>query len=142
MANAWGNAVNLQRDNPDAIASLLTIEAMMEWVKAEDSTYYYGGPLLFFGVYYGSLAPMLGGKPALSLSFFQRAAAASNGKFLMTYVYEAKTYAVQIQDESLFENLLQQVIQAPDGVLPEQNLANAVARLQARALLARKTDYF
>lgn len=53
--NAWGSAVNLQRDNPDAIAQLPTVNAMMQWVREQDSTFYYGGPLFYFGVFYGSL---------------------------------------------------------------------------------------
>ncbi len=140
--NAWGNAVNLQRDDPGAIASMPTVNAMMEWVLEQDSTYYYGGPLLYFGVYYASLPAILGGKPELGRSYFERAASVSGGKFLMTSVYEAQTYAVQVQNDSLYTDLLTRVIQAPVDLLPEQNLANAVAKARAKILLARKADFF
>jgi len=140
--NAWGSAVNLRREDPSAIASLPTINAMMEWVMSQDSAYYYGGPMLYFGVYYGSLPSILGGKPDLAKSFFDRAVAASGGKFLMTYVFYAKTYAIQTQNEDLFVDLLTRVVQAPADILPEQNLANAVARARARSLLGHKADFF
>ena len=140
--NAWGSAVNLQRDNPDAVANLPIVNAMMEWVKEKDSTYYYGGPLLYFGVYYGSLPAMFGGNTDLSRAYFERAIAASRGSFLMTYVFYAKSYAVQVQDEALYQDLLMRVLQAPRDILPDQRLPNSIAKLRAREMLAHKSDYF
>jgi hypothetical protein len=140
--NAWGNAINLQRDNPDEIANLPTVNAMMEWVKERDSTYYYGGPFLYFGTYYGSLPPILGGNPELSKVNFDRAVKAGDGKFLMTFIYYAKTYAVQTQNEKLFKELLTRVLDAPADILPEQRLANVVAKSRARQLLARTSELF
>ena len=141
-ASAWGSAVILQLADPDAIVSLPSINAMMEWVKEKDSTYYYGGPYLYFGMYYGSFPPLLGGRPDLAKENFEGAIAASGGRFLMTYIFYAKTYAVETQDERLFESLLDHVINASPDVLPEQRFANAVAKKQAREALARKGDFF
>jgi hypothetical protein len=141
-ASAWGSAVNLQLADPDAIANLPSISAMMEWVEEKDPAYFYGGPYLYFGVLYGSIPPVLGGKPDLARVNFEHALAVSGGRFLMTYVFYAKTYAVEVQDERLFEDLLDHVIRASADVLPEQRLANAVAKKQAREALARKGDYF
>jgi hypothetical protein len=141
-ASAWGSAVILQLADPEAIAGLPSINAMMEWVKEKDSTYYYGGPYLYFGTYYGSFPPLLGGRPDLAKENFERAIAAGGGKFLMTYVFYAKTYAVETQDERLFEDLLDHVIDASPDVLPEQRLANAVAKKRAQEALARKSDFF
>jgi hypothetical protein len=114
----------------------------MEWVKEKDSTYYYGGQYLYFGMYYGSFPPLLGGRPDLAKENFERAIAAGGGKFLMTYVFYAKIYAVETQDERLFEDLLAHVIDASADVLPEQRLANAVAKKRAQEALARKGDFF
>lgn len=141
-ASAWGSAVNLQLADPAAIACLPSINAMMEWVEAKDPEYFYGGPYLYFGVFYGSLPPVLGGKPDLAKVNFERALAAGGGKFLMTYVFYAKTYAVEMQDERLFEDLLDHVIDASVDVLPEQRMANAVAKKRAQEALARKGDFF
>jgi hypothetical protein len=60
----------------------------------------------------------------------------------MTYVYYAKTYAVQQQDQELFESLLKKVDEASLDVLPEARLANAAAKKKARLLLARVNDLF
>lgn len=140
--NAWGSAANLERDNPESIADLPLVNAMMGWVKEQDSTYFYGGPLLYFGTYYGSLPALLGGNVVLSKSYFDRAVAVNKGQFLMTLVFYAKTYAVQTQDEPLFRELLTRVINTPLTVLPEQRLANVVAKKRARELLARVSDFF
>ena len=141
-ANSWGNAINLQRDNPEALAELPSVNAMMEWVISRDPTFFYGGPLLYFGVYYGSRPAILGGNLDSSKAYFDKAIAVSDGKFLMTLVFYAETYAVQVQDESLFRNLLTRVIEAPIDILPEQRLANAVAKARAKRLLVRMGDLF
>jgi hypothetical protein len=140
--NAWGSAANLERDNPESIADLPLVNTMMGWVRDQDSTFFYGGPLLYFGTYYGSLPALLGGNVELSKQYFDRAVAASNGRFLMTLVFYAKTYAVQTQNEALFTELLTRVVNTPVSVLPEQRLANVVAQQRARQLLARTAELF
>jgi hypothetical protein len=60
----------------------------------------------------------------------------------MTYVLYAKTYAVETQNEALFQDLLNRVVSSSVDVLPEQRLANAVAKKRARELLAGKDQYF
>jgi hypothetical protein len=141
-ADAWGSMVSLQMNDPAAVASLPTVAAMMEWVRDTDPGYYFGGAYLYFGVYYGSIPPAFGGKPEMSRESFEQAIALGGGKFLMTYVFYARTYAVEIQDPDLFRELLQHVIDAPANVLPEQGLANAAAKQRATRLLAGLETYF
>jgi hypothetical protein len=141
-ASAWGNRISLQMEDPDAMADLPSVNAMMEWVRDRDPGYFYGGPWLYFGTYFSSIPPALGGKPERARENFERAVAASQGRFLMTYVLYARYGAVQAQDEALFQDLLNRVISASVDVLPEQRLANAVAKKRARELLAARGDYF
>jgi hypothetical protein len=141
-ANAWGSAVSLQPNEPDAIASIPTTNALMDWVMEREPRFFYGGPFLYYGVYYASFPPALGGKPELAKESFDRALEAAQGKFLMTDVLYARTYAVEIQDKTLFEDLLNHVLDAPPDLLPEQGLANSVAKKRARQLLARAEELF
>jgi hypothetical protein len=141
-ASAWGSAASLQLNEPDSLAAIPTVNAMMEWVQAREPGYFYGGPSLYFGVYYGSFPPALGGKPALAKENFDRAHEASGGKFLMTDVLYARIYAVGTQDRQLFVDLLTRVVDAPSDMLPEQGLANSVAKKRARELLARTEELF
>ncbi|MEE8269532.1 MAG: TRAP transporter TatT component family protein, partial [Nitrospinaceae bacterium] len=63
-------------------------------------------------------------------------------KFLMAKVIYAKTYAVQMQDRDLFKKLLNAVLDARSDILPEQQLANAVAKQKAQKLLESADDLF
>src|SRR5208337_4508688 len=126
-ANAWGSAISLQPNEPEAIADIPTANALMTWVKEREPDFFYGGPFLYFGVYYASYPPALGGRPDLAKENFDSALASGKGRFLMTDVLYARTYAVETQDRTLFEKLLTRVVDAPPDLLPEQGLANAVA---------------
>lgn len=141
-ANAWGNYINLNRDNVDALSDLPKAEAMMKFVLRYDPSYFYGGAHLFFGTILGSLPAMFGGDTTQSREHFEKAIQISDGKFLMTYYYYAKTYAVMTQDKALFESLLNKVISAPVNLLPDQNLANQIAKEKAKSLLDHESDYF
>jgi hypothetical protein len=141
-ASAWGSMISLQPNEPNAIASIPTANALMEWVKEREPDFFYGGPFLYFGVYYGSYPQAFGGRPDLAKENFDRAVASGKGKFLMTDVLYARTYAVETQDRSLFQALLNRVVEAPPDLLPEQRLANTVAQKRARQLLARAEELF
>lgn len=141
-ANAWGNYINLNRDNVDALSDLPKAEAMMRFVLKYDPAYFYGGAHLFFGTILGSLPAMFGGDTTKSREHFEKAIQISDGKFMMTYYYYAKTYAVMTQNKTLFESLLSKVIDQPANLLPQQNLANEIAKEKARALLSDESDYF
>jgi hypothetical protein len=49
---------------------------------------------------------------------------------------------VQAQDRDLFEKSLREVISAPADILPEQRLANEVAKQKAKILLEQVDDLF
>lgn len=141
-AFGWGSFIMLSLDNMDAIGDLPRAEALMEFVAKHDSTYYYGGSHLFLGTLYGSRPRMLGGDPARSRMHFETALRLNGGKFLMTYVYYARSFAVQTQDEPLFSELLAKVDGASMDILPEFRLANAIAKQKARRLLSHQGDLF
>jgi len=141
-ANAMGSYMNLNRNNVDALADLPKVEAMMNFVLKYDENFFYGGSHLFFGTILASLPAMFGGDTTAARVHFEKAIQASGGKFLMTYFYYAKSYAVMTQNKDLFESLLRKVIDAPENLLPEQNLANEIAKSKAAELLKRESDYF
>lgn len=97
---------------------------------------------MFFGGFYGARSKMLGGDPEKSKHHFERNLELTENKFLMTQMLYAKTYAVQTQNRELFERLLKIVLATPGDVLPEQRLANEVAKLKAQNLLEAADDLF
>jgi len=118
------------------------VEAMMNFVRERDPGYFYGGADFFLGTIAGSRPPMLGGSPASSKEHFDRALSLSGGKFLLTYVYYARTYAVQVQDSVLFGSLLTAVDTASLDILPAARLSNAVAKRKAALLRAKTAELF
>ena len=141
-AFGWGSFIQLSLDNPDAIGDLPRAEALMEFVTRHDSAYYYGGAHVFLGTFYGSRPKMLGGNIDLARRHFESALRINGGKFLMTYVYQAKSVAVQTLDEELFDSCLRKVQEASIEILPEFRLANAIAKRKAQLLLSRRADLF
>lgn len=141
-AFGWGSFIFLSLDNPDAIGDLPRAEALMNFVLKHDSAYYYGGAHIFFGTSYGSRPKMLGGNIDLARTHFEQALRINGGKFLMTYVYLARSIAVQTMDETLFDQSLRTVEEASLDILPEFRLANAIAKKKAQLLLSRRADLF
>lgn len=141
-ASPWGKWIELQLDDPARLAELPRVEALMQRVLALDETYYHGGAHVFFGVYYGGRAPMFGGDFARAARHFDRAAALSHNRLLWVEVYRARYLLRQMGDRAAFHATLNRVLVAPDSVDPDLNLANALARKQAAALLAQEEDLF
>jgi len=137
-----GSMLNLSATDPDVIALLPKAEAMMTFVAGVDSEFYQGGADLFLGTLFGSRPRMLGGDSVLSRRHFERALRLNGGKFLMTYVYFARAYAVQTLNEQLFGDLLKSVDEASIDVLPKFRLANAIAKRKAKLLESRRADLF
>jgi hypothetical protein len=141
-AFAWGGYLNITLTDPDAIAAIPKLEAMMNFVLERDSAFYYGGAHLFLGTLYGSRSRFLGGDPDRSRRHFEAALRINGGKFLMTHVYYARSYAVQTLNDTLFEQLLTHVLETPVDVLPQFRLGNAIAKKKAQLWLARKEELF
>jgi hypothetical protein len=141
-AFGWISYINLTRTSPDALADLPRAEAMMNFVVHQDSLFYFGGAHLILGALYGSRPRILGGDADLSKQHFEKALRINQGKFLMTYVYYAQSYAVQTLNDLLFEELLAKVDEASLEILPSFRLANAIAKKKAKLLLDRKSELF
>lgn len=141
-ALSWGSYINITRSETSALADLPKVLAMMEFVLEKEPGYYYGGADMFFGAIHASTPVVLGGKPEKAKAHFEKCLSLNGGKFLLAYVYYAKTYAVQIQDQEVFENLLKKVEEAQLDILPEARLANAVAKQKAARLRAQTSDLF
>ncbi len=141
-ASNWAKQIDLNRTDPSHIAQLAGAATIMERVMELDEQYYYGGPHLFFGVYYGSRSPLFGGDYALSRSHFDQASQLNSDRLLMVDVLYAEYLARQQLDQESFHSRLTRVIDAPQGLLPEMELANAIAKQRAVYLLGREEEWF
>jgi len=141
-AFGWGSYVNITRSEVSAVADLPKVLAMMDRVRELDPTYYHGGPYLILGSIEGSMPKTLGGKPEKAKEYFDRAVEVTGGRFLLTFVYYARTYAVQMQDQELFESLLAKVDEASPDILPEARLPNMIAKRKAKLLRDKINELF
>ncbi len=141
-AIGWGGYIYLNLSDPDAVSDLSKVQAMMEFVVEKDPTYFQGGAYFFLGTLNGSIPKVLGGNPEASKKQFDEAFKINGGKFLMTYIYYARSYAVQTQNKALFEECLNTVDTTSLEVLPDLRLTNAVAKKKALLLRERISDLF
>ena len=141
-AFGWGGMVNLSKDDAGALADLPKVAALMKRVYELDPSFHFGGADLFFGVYYASRPPLLGGDPAKAKAHFDWAHRITKGNYLMTHVLNARWYAVAVQDRELFKQLLSKVLESPSGLLSEARLTDEAAKKKAAALLEKTDDYF
>ncbi len=141
-AFCWSGFINLSKDSPEAVAELPKAVALMIRSHELNPEYDFAGSDLFFGVYYASRPKLLGGDPEKAKEHFKWVERLTHGQYLMTYVLEAKTLAVALQDRALFESLLAKVKDSPSGRLPKARLADEVAKLKAAALLEKINDLF
>src|SRR4030095_13023704 len=129
----WGGFLNLERTALETVTALPLLQAMLTRLLELDEGYFYGLPHLLQAVHYASFAAPLGGDPVQALS---------QGRLWLVRLLEAEYYAVQVQDRTLFTERLQQVLEAPETLFPEQALLNAVARHRAALLLRRIEQLF
>jgi hypothetical protein len=141
-AIGWGSYISLNLTDPDAIADLPRVEAMMKYVAQTDSSYYYGGAYFFLGTIYGSRPQLLGGDTLLSRQYFEKSFEISGKQFLLPYVYFARTYAVQTQNRDLFEKTLSLVDSVSIDAFPQTRLVNAIAKKKAALLRSMADELF
>jgi hypothetical protein len=115
---------------------------MSEFVISKNEKYFYGCAYMIMGSITGSIPKALGGSPEKAKEYFEKCIQINDGKFLMVYIYYASIYAVQVQNRELYESLLKKVISAPIDILPEQKLANSIAKKKAEQLLKKIDEYF
>jgi hypothetical protein len=138
---AMARYIGLNKDNPDALSDLPFAIACFERAYQLDHTFNNFAPHVAMAGYYARASESLGGQPADARREFEAAINATNRRFLTYLVMEARFYAVMVQDRALFRRLLEEVINAGD-VMPEQRLANVIAKRRARRYLAQIDDLF
>ncbi len=138
---AMARYISLNKDNPDVLADLPFAVACFERAYQLDHTYNNFAPHVAMAGYYSRASEALGGQPADARREFEAAINATHRGFLTYLVMEARFYAVMVQDRALYRTLLEEVINAGD-VMPEQRLANQIAKRRARRYLAQIDDLF
>jgi hypothetical protein len=141
-ASCWAKWIDMHRDDSEAIAQLARATALMQRVIELDDTFYYGGAHMYFGVYYGSRAPLLGGDFKKSAQHFDRAREITDSRLLIPDLLQAQYLARQQQDQQDFHDRLTKIVNAPDDLMPELGLQNQIAKRKAAILLSKESKWF
>ena len=139
---SWAAAVSLSKDNPDLIADLPLIEAMMDRALALDEAFDHGALHAYFITYEMSRSGTGGDPAARSRQHFERAVALSGGQLAGPMVSFAEAVCVQKQDLKEFESLLRRALAINPDAKPEWRLVNLVMQRRAKWLLSRTDQLF
>lgn len=140
---AWIGIINLQLDDPAAIADIEKVTDIQRRVVQLNERIYFGSPHLVLGVAAAAVPPALGGNPDEALFHFQKAVDLTDGKFLMAKAMMAKYYhAIARPDRDAYVTTLQTVVDADPVILPDQRLANELARRKALRWLEQVDTQF
>ena len=141
-ASNWAKWVDLNRDNAESLIQLPKPTAMMQRILELDETFYYGSAHMYFGVFYGSRAPMLGGNFEKSRQHFDRAREITDNKLLVADLLQAQYLARQMFDQEDFHQRLSKIIDAPEDLYPELTLLNQITKRKAKLLLSQEKQWF
>lgn len=138
----WAGEIQHRIDDPDALGELPTIRALLKRSLAIDPEEYWGVANILLGAIESALPASLGGDVPKAQLLFDKGLAVSHRRYLLGLVAQAQTLAVNTGNRELFRKSLEEVLAADDTILPEENLSNQIAKIQAKELLARLDELF
>jgi hypothetical protein len=138
---AWARHINLNKERPRCAGRPALRHRDASSARFQlDPTFNNYAPYARWAAYYARTAASLGGEPGAGARDVRDGHRGTGSVNFLTYkVMMARVYAVMVQDRALYTRLLQEVIDAGD-VMPEQRLANQIAKRRARRYLAQIDD--
>jgi predicted anti-sigma-YlaC factor YlaD len=141
-AVSWAAAISILKDQPDLIADLDLVEALIERALELDEAYEHGAIHTFLINYEMSrqVAPVE--REQRARSHFVRALELSEGHQAAPYVALAQAVSVFNQDVAEFRELLGRALAIDPDVRAEWRLVNLILQERARWLLAHTEEFF
>jgi predicted anti-sigma-YlaC factor YlaD len=141
-ALSWAGAISLSKDNPDLIAEMPMVEAMMDRALVLNEAFDFGAIHAFLITYEMSRPGGTGDSAARSRQHFERALALTKRMQAGPIVSYAEAVCVQQQDQKQFETLLHQALAINPDAKPEWRLANLIMQRRDKLLLTRTDQLF
>ncbi len=139
---AWNAWVNLNLDNPAALGESTPAQACLERVLEIEPEFYHGAPYVLMGAILAARPKMLGGNAPEAKACFEKAIGVSHGKFLLAQYYDARYYAVRVQDKDMFFTLAKEVADTPPDDLKGACLINQAVKEKMKALAEMADELF
>jgi tetratricopeptide (TPR) repeat protein len=140
-AAAWGSAISLGKDQPELLADLPAIHALMDRGLQLDEGFE-GGAMHEALIVLEALPPAMGGSETRAREHFARAVELSHDSKPGPYVTLAQSVSVLRQDRKEFRSLLEKALTFDPEKDPASRLATIVTERKARALLDRQDEFF
>jgi len=141
-AASWAAATSVLKDNPDLIADLGAVEAMMDRALELEEDYD-GGAIHGFLISYEMGRQGSAGDPSeRARTHFERAVQLSDGQLAGPFVSYAEAVCVQKQDTAGFKSLLERAQAIDADARPEWRLSNLIMQRRARWLLSKTDELF
>lgn len=140
-AAAWGSAISLGKDQPQLVADLPAVRALIERAVVLNEGYE-GGALHEAMILLESMPAVMGGSPTEARRHFDRAIALSKGTHASPYLTYAQAVSISTQNKAEFREMLEQALAVDPARDSAQRLVNIVTQRRARWLLSREDDYF
>jgi hypothetical protein len=140
-AAAWGSAISLGKDQPELLADLPAIHALMDRGLQLDEGFE-AGAIHEALIVLEALPPAMGGSETRAREHFARAIELSHDGKPGPYVTLAQSVSVLRQDRKEFRSLLEKALTFDPEKDPANRLATIVTERKARALLDRQDEFF
>jgi len=141
-AASWGAAISLSKDDPDLIADLPQMEALIYRALELDEAYDDGA----IHVFLIALESSGQGKGPEALEqvrlHFRRAVELSGGMLAAPLVTMAENVSIRTQDRGEFTDLLNRALAIEADAIPKWRLNNLIMQRRAAWLLSRMDDLF
>jgi predicted anti-sigma-YlaC factor YlaD len=141
-AAAWAKAISLSVDDPNLVADLPMIEALINRALELDESWNEGAIHGFLITYEMSRALPEAEREARARKHFERAMELSQGQQAGPLVSLAESVSVPRHDAREFDALLTQALAIDPDKHPESRLINLVMQRRARWLLAQRDELF
>lgn len=141
-AVSWAAAISNSKDDPDLVADVPVVEAMIDRALELSESYDHGAIHSFLIAYEMSRQGAEGRPEDRARKHFARALELSGGQLAGPFVSLAESVSVQKQNVAEFKELLDRALAVNADARPEWRLVNLVMQRRARWLLSRTDDLF
>jgi len=139
---SWAAAISLSKDNPDLIADVRIVEALIDRALELDEAFDHGAIHSFLITYEMSRQGAAGDSAARARKHFDRVVELSGGQLAGPYVSLAEAVSVQKQNVAEFKDLLNRALAIHPDSKTEWRLVNLIMQRRAKWLLARIDQLF
>lgn len=141
-AASWAGAIHLAKDDPETVADLPVVEALMDRALELDESFGDGALHTLLISYESSRPGGASGAEERARSHFRRAVELSDGMLAGPMVALAEAVAAPRQDRKEYEELLGKALAIDVDAKPDWRLQNLVLQRRARWLLDHAEERF